>query len=40
LYNARLCVAASAARNGCNFMDFFIDSAHAQATGAAGGKAY
>src|SRR6202030_4405513 len=34
----RLCVAAFAARNGCNSMDFFISSAHAQAAGGTGGQ--
>jgi preprotein translocase subunit YajC len=38
LYTTRLCVAAFAAKNGCNTMDFFISSAHAQASGAAGGQ--
>jgi preprotein translocase subunit YajC len=37
LYTARLCTAASAAKNGCNTMDFFINSAHAQAAAASGG---
>jgi preprotein translocase subunit YajC len=38
LYTIRLCAAASAAINGCNAMDFLINSAHAQAAGGSGGQ--